>query len=259
MRHKYIILGLLGLLIALVILKVYGPTHFPMSVKSDLFKREKVEKAARKFIEERIEASENTIKWAPYHIGDTRESLGVQELFIQNDTFVLGGLTVPCSTTYFFDESDRLIEVHISFTSSGIDIPPITGKVKEQYGKHYLNVYEYNPYLHRNSDDRFFWLDGNNLVLYEVEISLNKSYLSIMDISCLSQEQLAKFIRSVRINGYNPYQSSVESFFESENEKSSGRTHSSSTRTYKYGDSDIYQGSSQQKADLEAIDKYFGF
>ena len=39
----------------------------------------------------------------------------------------------------------------------------------------------------------------------------------------------------------------------------SSRPYTSPTKTYKYGDSDVYQGSSKQKEDLEAIDKYFGF
>lgn len=259
MRHKYIILGLLGLLIVLIILKVSGPTQFPMSVKSEFGKSEKVVKAAETFLENRAEPTGNTIKWASFQIGNSREQVGAPSDFVQNDTVVLGGKTIPCATTYFYGADNQLIEVHYSFTHFGIVIGPITSKVLELFGDHHIRIYRYNQYMHANEMDKYIWLDGNNLVLYEVESSLNDSYLSIMDVSSLSQEQLAKYISSVRINGYHPYQPHLKGYLERENERSSGRSNSSSTRTYKYGDSDTYQGSSQQKADLKAIDDYFGF
>ncbi len=251
MRHKYIILGLLGFLLILILFKIIEPTHYPVSVKYEYGKEYRVEKVAYKFLKDREKASDNSIKWSSFQIGDTKEQVNATSDYVRSDTIILGDIVIPCATSYYYNSDNRLIEVHYSITEYGIKIWPITNRLLELYGPHYIRIYR------SNNNDKYFWLDGNNLVTYSVQKEINDAFLSIMDISVLSQEQLVRFIRNGGSIGYNCRKGYVMGFIESE--KNKVNIQYSSPRTYKYGDSDIYQGSSQQKSDLEAIDKYFGF
>jgi len=259
MRHKYIILALLGLLIVLIILKVNEPTKYPLSTNYEWGKEAKLERLSDTFLSERQEASDNAIKWDSFHIGDTKEQVKSQAKFTTDTTVVLGGKTFPCKTTYFYNQDGRLIEVHMSFTSFGLSTRSVTEQVLKLYGDHYLRVYHYNSIMKRNDDERYFWLDGDKLVFYEDYCTTDDGYLCVADAAGLSNEQLKKYFRLGHVNNWQPHEPHIVSFVERDSNPSRSTPSSSSSRTYKYGDSDTYQGSSQQKADLEAIDNYFGF
>ena len=259
MRHKYIILALLILLIVLVILKVKEPTKYPLSINYVWGKETKLERLSNKFLEDRQEASENAVKWDSFQIGNTKELVKSKATFTTDTSVVLGGKTFPCKTTFFYDLDGRLIEVHMSFTSFGLSIKNVTEQVLKLYGDHYLKVYNYNNELRRNVEERYFWLYGKMLIFYEDDCITDDGYLCVADASGLTNEQLKKYFRLGHVNGRQPQEPHIVSFFDRDSNFSYSTPSTSSLRTYKYGDSDTYQGSSQQKADIEAIDNYFGF
>lgn len=205
MRHKYIIFALTGVLILLLILKVNEPTKYPISIKYEWGKESKIEKLANKFLEDRPLASENAIKWDSFHIGDTKEIVQSHSQYTTDSTIVLEGNTFPCETTYFYGQDGNLIELHISFsTLTNSSTKNLTEKIYHLYGDHYFKVTFYSLY------ESYFWLDGDNLVIYE-DHSID-SFLCVTDVSGLSNEQLAEFIRSGHINNRLPRMPHIQSF-----------------------------------------------
>jgi hypothetical protein len=259
MRHKYIILALAALLVGLLIIKTVAPTSYPLSTNYEWGDDAKVEKRASVLLNERPDAGEKSIKWDDFSIGDTREQMRSKVRNTTDTSIVLAGTTIPCKTTYFYDSEDRLIEAHFFFSSYTSHPRTAKSKAIEVYGMNYLEVYNYNKLMKRNANERYFWVCGNSLVVYEDDGVSKDGTLCVADITGLSDEQLIYFFRIGHVREYDARKPHIFGFFERESNRSTSTPSSTSTRTYKYGDSDTYQGSSQQKADLEAIDKYFGF
>ena len=108
MRHKKIILVLIGVLIVLIFLKVYGPNWYPMSMNFDYGKEAKLERLSTRFLKDRETPSTNAIRWDSFSIGDTQEQVKTSAKNTTESTVVLAGNTFPCKTNFFYDSDGKL-------------------------------------------------------------------------------------------------------------------------------------------------------
>lgn len=259
MRHKYIILALAALLVGFIVIKSIAPTSYPLSTNYEYGDDAKVEKRASVLLSERPDAGEKSIRWDDFSIGETREQISSKMRNTTDTSVVLAGTRIPCKSTFFYDSEDRLIEAHFFFSSYTSHPRTAKSKAIEVYGKNYLEVYNYNKLMKRNANERYFWVCGSSLVVYEDDGVSNDGTLCVADITGLTDEQLTDFFRIGHVRDIDARKPNIVGFVERVLERRTSTPSSTSTRTYKYGDSDTYQGSSQQKADLKAIDDYFGF
>lgn len=171
-------------------------------------------------------------------LGMTRKEFN--EAKVDEHAIYLNNTFVPCSTIYKFDESDQLCAVYVRIANGIFDSAPDV--LLSTLGNRRVDI------LSSTEASKHIWYFPDFYIHLDKEFyrSDKKTFITVS--------------RYTTKDHYRPYQlcfygGGYDFMFDDAKKSSS----SSSTRTYKYGDSDIYQGSSQQKADLEAIDKYFGF
>ena len=250
MRHKYIILGLSVILIMLIVAKGYEPTQFPLQVKdfsvhSDKATR-KLAKSFDKLIAFRTQQTIPDFPWDGFSIGDSIEYFDNNSKNTTDSTIIWNGTPIETRTLNFFS-SDQLIEVDFYFR----DESEVTSEILAMYGNNYLRTLEgyYN--------ERYFWIKGSTIIIYEIVAgSPVHGYLTVADISEFSEAELYDFIKYGRISFYSIKEPILRSFLE--RNRSPKHYTRPTPKEKKYGDSDVYQGSSKQKEDLEAIDRYFG-
>lgn len=167
------------------------------------------------------------------------------------DSICIGNGIIPAEVYYCFSDDDRLeqINVKVFYTSqinSKYNFDLFLKSIKELYGSQYLHL---DHYVYGAAD---FWIYEDFFSGLYVEDSLYSeyAYFTVSDISNLSSSDLPDIFHY----GICKYGSMEESYISRVNDnKDNSRT---TERTYKYGDSDTYKGSSQQAADLSAIDRY---
>lgn len=252
MRHKYTILGLSVILIMLIVAKGYEPTQFPLQVKdfsiySDKAMR-KLAKSFDKLIAFRTQQTIPDFPWDGFSIGDSIEYFDNNSKNTTDSTIIWNGTPIETRTLNFFS-SDQLIEVDFYFR----DESEVTSEILAMYGNNYLRTLE--GYYH----ERYFWIKGSTIIIYEIDRAgyPDHGYLTVADISEFSEAELYDFIKYGRISFYSIKEPILRSFLE--RNRSPKHYTRPTPKEKKYGDSDVYQGSSKQKEDLEAIDRYFGF
>lgn len=261
MKHKYLIFGLSAILVVLIIAKVFEPTKFPIRINyfdyaytssREMF----IAKKMQPWLELRAQQNFKDIPWDGFSLGENSESVRAKSKNTTDSTIILNGNTINARVIKFFSPEDKLIEIDLEFRK----IPQqLSNEIVALFGENHLEVYEYNDRLRKNVNERFFWIKDSTLVVYEIDrIGVGDSgYLTIADISDFSEKELNRFIRYGHISSHIYISTPIlQDYLEgSRNPKS----YTPSRPQKKYGDSDVYQGSSKQKEDLELIDSYFGF
>lgn len=258
MRHKYTILGLSVILIMLIVAKGYEPTQFPLQVKDfSVFSDKATRKLAKSFdklIAFRTQQTIPDIPWDGFSIGDSIEYFDNNSKNTTDSTIIWNGTPIETRTLNFFS-SDQLIEIDLYFR----DESKVTSEILAMYGNNYLRTLEtYDKTLKIYYSERYFWIKDSTIIIYEIDRAgyPDKGYLTVADISEFSEAELYHFIKYGRVSFY----SIKEPLLQSSLERNRSPQHYTrpTPKEKKYGDSDVYQGSSKQKEDLEAIDRYFG-
>lgn len=261
MKHKYLIFGLATILVVLIVAKVFEPTKFPIRINyfdyahtssEEMF----IAKKMQPWLELRTQQTFSDIPWDGFSLGEKSESVQAKSKNTTDSTIVLNGNTINAHIFKFFSPEDKLIEIDLRFSKVS---QQLFDEIVALFGENHLEVYEYNDRLRKNVNERFFWIKGSVLVVYEIDrIGVDDSgYLTIANVSDFSEEELNRFIRYGHVSShYNINAPILQSFLE---ESRNPKSYTPSTPQKKYGDSDVYKGSSKQKEDLELIDRYFGF
>lgn len=255
MRHKYIILGLSVILIILIVAKGYEPTQFPLRIEHYDYAygsngEQRLTKKSDKLIAFRTQQKFSDIPWDGFSIGDSVEDVDTNSKHTTDSTIMLDGKIFNTSVRKYFSQSGELMEIALRFRNAS----QVTSDIIAMFGSNYLQLYEYNDRMRKNTSERYFWIKNTTLVIYEIErLGYDDGFLAIADISDFTDAELKRFIRYG--HAQSKYEPNLQSFLEKER---TPRNTALPTTTKKYGDSDTYQGSSKQKEDLEAIDKYFG-
>lgn len=257
MRHKYLILGLSVALVALIVAKRYEPTQFPMRIDFRDYaygsKKEELTKKSDKLIEFRRSQDFADIPWDTFSIGENEESVNHKNKNTTDSTIILNGNPINARVIKFFSPTNKLIEIDLQFKNAP---QQLTNEILAMFGNKYLQIYEHNDLMHINTSERYFWIKNAILVIYEIDrIGHETKYLTIADVSDFSENELKEFIRYGHVASYSIKEPFLQNFLE---KVRTPQSYTPSTTKKKYGDSDVYQGSSKQKEDLEAIDKYFG-
>lgn len=247
MRHKYIILGLSVILIMLIVAKGYEPTQFPLQFDDyDYYTsrgKRQIESKSDELIKYRISQDFSDIPWDDFSIGDDIELVNNSKN-TTDSTIILNGHIIDTKVFKFFSQSNTLTEIDLQFSNAS----QVSNDILAMYGNKYLRIYQ-DTY-----QERYFWIKNTIVVIYE-RIS-DHGYLTIADISDYSEIELKNLINYGHIaSSYPIHDPILQEFLERQR---TPRDYTPHTTTKKYGDSDTYQGSSKQKEDLEAIDKYFG-
>ena len=185
----------------------------------------------------------------PISFGMTRSHI-ISMGFV-TDSICIGSHIVPAEVYYCFSDDDKLeqINVKVFYTSqlnSKYNFDLFIKSIKELYGSQYLHL---DHYVYGAAD---FWMyeDYFSGLYIEEELYSEYAYFTLSDISNLSSSDLPGIFHY----GVCGYGTMKESYI---NRVNADKNNSRATeRTYKYGDSDTYKGSSQQAADLAAIDRY---
>lgn len=206
MRHKNIILVLAFLLVVLVIIKTIAPATYPLSINYRLGEEKKVLRLASKFIHERPDSLEKSIKWDSFSIGDAMGQMKKNSHNTTDTTIILAGEEIPCNTTYFYDLDSCLVEVHLYFNGSRLYLDDVTEKVKNLYGNNYMLVTQ-DSFI-----KRYFWICGNNIVFYHHHVSF-EGLLCVANLSGLSDADLIKIIEDLSVIYIVPQSKSLVSHY----------------------------------------------
>ena len=251
MKHKHSILILSVILVVLLVIKGnYEPLFFPM--QTDLSESTQwSQKKMDKLIKYKTSQKFADIPWDEFSIGDYMEYVNSNGKHTTDSTVVFNETIIDSKIIKFFSTAGKLIEIDLYFKDAQLVKPDILS----MYGTKYLKVDDsvfgsYNDY-----DSRFFWIKDSIIIIYEIGGTGDGGYLTIADMSNLSNEELKYLIQFGSISQYWKQKAHPQSFIEW---WQTPKDYTPTTNIKKYGDSDTYQGSSKQKEDLEAIDKYFG-
>ena len=253
MKRKYVILALSLILIGLIIAKCNVDRQYPLEVLNyDYFKTSKEKAMERKLTQ--LIADRVGFVVSPQVFWEESLKFGSPiPDFLNNTTdtsICYKNVRIPADVYIRWGDNKTLEQVNVVIKKSyatGIDF---TNMVKEYYGNQYLHLSKERTYSDRIND--FYWIFDSYYVGLEDRTS-DHSRDSRWVLSLGSTRGLSEYdLRDVEAYGI------ISSSMTLEEHESYIRSYSR-TRTYKYGDSDTYQGSSQQKADLKAIDDYFGF
>ncbi len=172
------------------------------------------------------------------HLGMTKEEF--KKGNVTENAIFLNNQLIPCATVYKFNADEKLCAVYARISNDVFkSVPDI---VLSTLGDKRVDV------LSEFDSSKHIWYYP------EYYIHLDKSFFSASKTVYLT----------VCTYSSNSIHSPYELFFSGGGydyifDEASKAQSSSSTKAYKYGDSDIYQGSSKQAEDLAAIDAYFGF
>lgn len=253
MKHKYVIILLSVVLVLLVVAKMYEPTHFPLQLEYYVYAPDKVQKRLSKYSDEllafRAQQNFSDIPWDNFSLGDDLEHINNNSKYTTDSTITFNGEIIETEIVRHFSQSGSLMQIDLRIKNTSHD----TREILAMFGQNYLKLYENYDKNTENSSERYFWIKGTTLVIYEIEKpSYYSGTLVISDISDFSDAELKKFIRY----GHAHFDKEPISQKFLENIQSTRKYTAPTTNRY---DDSTYQGSSKQKEDLEAIDKYFGF
>lgn len=249
MRHKKIIIALAALLCVLLVIKAVvnhkENTTYPLQLEWSAVHKKHSYSPTPKIdfaVKDRVN---NTCDNPLFFLGSSVE-LGMSKADVEKATktdnaVFFDGKLVPCGIVYKYTEDDLLEAVYVRISPSVYSDAPkmiisylgekrvdITSEfVISEHIWFYPDYYVFLDFNPNNNKDK---------VYITVALYNSKNYRSIPELALYG--------------GGSDYDFS---------KTSSTSPSSSSTGTYKYGNSDTYQGSSKQAEDLAAIDAYFGF
>ena len=243
MRHKYIIITLALLLCVLLGIKAFLTTYPLQLDYSDYYNHSNSASEAK--IQFAVSDRINNECDNPLFFCNPGVKLGMPKedfdrLGIKNNSIIFDGMTIPADVIYKFKD-DKLSSVGARFEMASFSAAD--NYLIDLLGERRLDIISGESIVHRIwyykdsyfkfnytkfSGDKYFYLKASN---YNLRGSKSLNELAL-------------------------YGGSSDYEFE---EESKSKSSSTSSKAYKYGDSDVYQGSSQQAADLAAIDAYFGF
>lgn len=264
MKNRTMIIGLSVLMFALIIAKLISDSikanTYPLFFdKSNIHtERDEYDRVTQKVISDRYShiAPEGVCPFLIANKRDDAVSFGMARNLILSmgfvtDSICIGNSIIPAEVYYCFSDDDRLeqINVKVFYTSqhnSKYNFDLFLKYIKELYGSQYLHL---DHYVYGAAD---FWVyeDCFSGLYVEDDLYSKYAYFTVSDLSNLSSSELSDIFHY----GICKYGSMEESYKGriNANEGNSRTTE----RTYKYGNSDTYKGSSQQAADLAAIDRY---
>ena len=248
MRHKNIIIALaitlLGLFVVKAILTHRENTTYPLVVDYDTAYAHKDDNSLTKVnfaVKDRINNScDNPLFFCDpkVRLGMSREDFDAAK--IDENAIYLDNQFVPCNTIYKFDDDNRLCAVYVRIANGIFNAAPeVVLSYLDDRRVDVLSEFEmskhiwYYPDYYIHLDKSFF-------------TSEKKTYITVCNYSANKSHN---YYELFFLGGGYDY------IFDDAKKQQSN----SSTRSYKYGDSDVYQGSSKQAEDLRAIDDYFGF
>ena len=223
---------------------------YPLQIK--YFDKSETSLRSRKVIFAQMDRTnnycENPLFFCPsgVHLGMAKKDWS--RLKTPDNKIMINGKTISAIVVYVFDYlSDELESVNVQVTD--ISDTYVQQAVLNTLGDHRIDYY-YESLFSSHIwfyDDYYIYLRHNNnecayltVATYKSKFKFNtlyKSFDDIIEYGCCGSSVFEDYI----------------------NEQYGGKTGRKGQKKYKYGDSDIYQGSSKQAEDLAAIDAYFGF
>ena len=247
MKHKYLIIGLTVCLIFLLGIKHHkGVTEYPLKIKEARLYNRKLEKnldlAGIKKISNAVEDRNNNKCEDPLFFCKKGTFLGMKKdaferLSNSENSISINGKKVSCKAQYLFNKNDLLDAVQIMITASDSMIINYEKKIRKYYGNKRIDIR--GKY---DMDREYIWYFPDFYVFLEYDDEYSTDDVLLITVSTYDHKDYISKANLALMGGCFK-----TDFSKQEN------------KTYKYGDSDVYQGSSQQKADLKAIDDYFGF
>ncbi len=159
-----------------------------------------------------------------------------------NYLITVDSTTISCNIEYHYKEDDSLGTVYIQSNSEGIE--NVEKYLVEFFGERRIDI------LGGLEQTHFWFFPSYYVWISTMDFTTEKDLLKIT----ISTYDSYSFIKLTELPKYGDY-----SLLRSPSNFNTSSSSSSYSKTYKYGDSDIYQGSSKQAEDLAAIDAYFGY
>lgn len=251
MKHLKLILILSFVLVILIGIKVYlnykENTTYPLVLQFDDIYPNTESLISNKKVSFALEDRYNNSCENPLFFCDNDDIwLGIRKsafVFVRHkvNEIVLNGQSIPCQVVYSFSYGEDK-----SLESVNVKLDP---SYKEEVMESIIGYFgEKRVEVNSSVNNSYIWFFPNYYVYLEIEdysYSDSSIYLKVSTYRSNTKEYLAKLVLYGGCSSYDF--------------KDSEAQNQTSSRTYKYGDSDVYQGSSQQAADLAAIDAYFGF
>ena len=246
MKHIKLILGLTVCLIFLLGVKYQkDTTEYPLKIKQTRLYNRRLE---RDLDLDGIKKVSNAVKDREKNkcddplffcrkgttLGQSKEAF--ERLSNSDNSISIKGKKVPCNAQYLFNKNDLLGAVQVMITATDSTIIYYEQTLCKYYGNMRIDIRgKYNGREH-------IWYFPDYYVFLEYDEEYNEDDVLLITVRTYDHKEYTSKANLAIFGGC--YKSD---FSKKEN------------KTYKYGDSDVYQGSSQQKADLKAIDDYFGF
>lgn len=240
MKYKHLIIPLAILLGVLLIIKNYQDVNvYPRRIRHSRVSNNheslgSIVKITSAINDKDNNKCDNTLFFCKKgtKLGLSKESF--DKLSNNDTTITLKGKKVKCDVMYLFNEKSNCLD-GVLVKILGKDLSDYKKLLIDYYGIQHINIYG-------GYTDEYIWYFPDSYVF--VECSKHYDYsddMILITVSTYTRRDYLKLPSLVYLGGC------YSSDFKKEKQ------------TFKYGDSDVYQGSSQQKADLQAIDDYFGF
>ena len=247
MKHKNIILALSALLLVLICIKVLQPSieelkaskqgyEYPIHIEANLDHSFASDRRVRQSIKDaatNIQVNPLFFCYgSPKMFGEKKKYPDYVVRFEEKD--------IPASIEFDYSNKEALKRVDVRIRRD--DYQGTREQLIAKLGNQYIEWGELNE-----NGNSILWFFPDYYVYYNHSHILDDlDYITIATYGSAHKDY--NYIYKYGICG--------ESTFFTPPTKN---TTSSSKKTYKYGDSDTYMGSSKQKEDLKAIDEYFGF
>ena len=175
-------------------------------------------------------------------LGMTKEEL--ESLQISQDSICIDGEAIEANVVYEFGANNKLISVRARVNNKAAN--NTYRSAFSNYGSQCIKINNDKGECYES-----FWFFPTCYACAEYRLS-EATYLTVAAYEGLGYTNLERIVRDGGSDDYMfgsvEYKRSQETIKNNQQQK-----------LYKYGDSDVYQGSSKQKEDLKAIDEYFGF
>lgn len=246
MKHIKLILGLTVCLIFLLVVKHYKDvTEYPLNIREARISKRVLDynldlsgitKIANAVKDRQSNECENPLFFCKKGTTLGMKKEAFDKLSNSDNSILINGKKVSCKAQYLFNKNELLDAVQIMITASDSLIINYEKKIRNNYGKQRIDIR--GKY---GMDREYIWYFPDYYVFLEYDDEYSKDDVLLITVSTYDHKEYTSKANLAIFGGC--YKSD---FSKKEN------------KTYKYGDSDVYQGSSQQKADLKAIDDYFG-
>ena len=245
MKHIKLIIGLTVCLIFLLVVKYHkDTTEYPLKITQARLYNRRLERdldlAGIKKISNAVKDRNNNKCEDPLFFCKKGPTLGqnkeaFEKLSNSEKGISIKGKKVPCTAKYLFNNNDLLDAVQVMIVAPDSTIIYYEKALCKYYGNKRIDIKgKYDGREH-------IWYFPDYYVFLRYDEEYNKDDVLLITVSTYDHIGYTSKANLALVGGC--YQTDF-----SKQEK----------KTYKYGDSDVYQGSSQQKADLKAIDDYFG-